>query len=151
MTRGTCDRLTAGKHTPERCLEAAFRFLLDREPKESILRRFDVTVIARYFPEFERELPRYQWRSSLLLPLEPDPGACPRSATASTPQGTQSVELPRGANAGFRETNGQPRRLSLDLTQCTSGGGEREKREKNKRRNPPDPAALLAALGIEFG
>jgi hypothetical protein len=31
--------LTAGKHTPERCLEAAFRFLLDREPKESILDR----------------------------------------------------------------------------------------------------------------
>ena len=39
-----CDRLAAGKHTPERCLEAAFRFMLDREPKESILRRFDVTV-----------------------------------------------------------------------------------------------------------
>jgi hypothetical protein len=44
---------------PERCLEAAFRFLLDREPKESILGRFDLTVISRYFPEFERELPHY--------------------------------------------------------------------------------------------
>jgi len=33
--------------------------LLDREPKESILRRFDVTEISRYFPEFERELPHY--------------------------------------------------------------------------------------------
>ena len=43
-SRQMCDRLAAGKHTPERCLEAAFRFLLDREPKESILRRFDVTV-----------------------------------------------------------------------------------------------------------
>ncbi len=59
MSRETCERLTAGKATPERCLEAAFRFLLDREPKESILARFDVTVISRYFPEFERELPRY--------------------------------------------------------------------------------------------
>ena len=59
MAQATCNRLCAGKHTPERCLEAAFRFLLDREPKESILRRFDVTVISRYFPEFERELPRY--------------------------------------------------------------------------------------------
>ena len=38
MSREMCERLTAGKHTPERCLEAAFRFLLDREPKESILR-----------------------------------------------------------------------------------------------------------------
>ena len=35
------------------------RFLLDREPKECILGRFDVTVISRYFPEFERELRRY--------------------------------------------------------------------------------------------
>jgi hypothetical protein len=30
MSREMCERLTAGKHTPERCLEAAFRFLLDR-------------------------------------------------------------------------------------------------------------------------
>ena len=59
MSRDTCERLTSGKHTPERCLEAAFKFLLDREPKESILRRFDVTAIARYFPEFEQEIPRY--------------------------------------------------------------------------------------------
>ena len=59
MARDTCERLTAGRHTPERCIEAAFQFLLDREPKESILRHFDVTVISHYFPEFERELPSY--------------------------------------------------------------------------------------------
>jgi hypothetical protein len=59
MSREMYERLTAGKHTPERCLEAAFRFLLDREPKESILGHFDVTAISRYFPEFEREMPRY--------------------------------------------------------------------------------------------
>ena len=59
MTQATCARLTAGKHAPEPCLEAAFRFLLDREPKESILGHFDVTIISRYFPEFEKELPRY--------------------------------------------------------------------------------------------
>ena len=59
MSRQMSERLTAGKHTPERYLEAAFRFLLDREPKESILKRFDVTAISRYFPEFEREMPRY--------------------------------------------------------------------------------------------
>ena len=35
-------------------VERCFAFLLEREPKESILRRFDVSVIARYFPEFER-------------------------------------------------------------------------------------------------
>jgi hypothetical protein len=49
----------AGGATPERTVEAAFQFLLDHEPKESILASFDVRVIARYFPEFERELPRY--------------------------------------------------------------------------------------------
>ena len=58
-SRDTCERLTGGKHPPERLIEAAFRFLLDREPKESILARFDVTLISRYFPEFARELPRY--------------------------------------------------------------------------------------------
>ncbi len=63
MARATCERLTAGRHTTEACVEAAFRFLLDREPKESILKHFDVTVIARYFPEFERELPGYLTRS----------------------------------------------------------------------------------------
>ena len=64
MARETCKRVTAGKHTPERCLVAALRFLLDREPKESILSRFDVTVISHDFPEFEQELPSY-----LLRPL----------------------------------------------------------------------------------
>ena len=59
LARDTCERLTMGTHTPEHCIEAVFQFLLDREPQESILRRFDITVISRYFPEFERELPRY--------------------------------------------------------------------------------------------
>jgi hypothetical protein len=59
MSREMCERLMAGKHMPERCLEAVFRFLLDHKPKESILGRFDVTAISRYFPEFEREMPRY--------------------------------------------------------------------------------------------
>jgi hypothetical protein len=50
---------TAAAAGPVQCIEAAFRFLLDREPKESILRRFDVSVISRYFPEFEAQLPEY--------------------------------------------------------------------------------------------
>lgn len=54
------ERLRSGKAvTPERLVEAAFGFLLDREPKEAILGEFDLDVIARYFPEFEAELPRY--------------------------------------------------------------------------------------------
>ena len=34
----------------------AFEFLLAREPASQILRRFDVADIARYFPEFDREI-----------------------------------------------------------------------------------------------
>ena len=59
MSQQVCARLAAGAETSERVVEAAFRFLLDREPKEAILSRFDITVISRYFPEFERELPGY--------------------------------------------------------------------------------------------
>ncbi len=53
------ERLVGGRVAPERVLQSAFAFLLDREPKEAILRRFDLAVISRYFPEFESELPRY--------------------------------------------------------------------------------------------
>ena len=59
MSRATHATLAHGTADPEACIRAAFAFLLDREPKESILSRFDVTVISRYFPEFERELGRY--------------------------------------------------------------------------------------------
>jgi hypothetical protein len=36
----------------ERLLEASFEFLLEREPKESILRRFELPIIERYFPDY---------------------------------------------------------------------------------------------------
>jgi len=42
-----------------RAIRGGVPFLLDREPKESILEHFDVTVISRYFREFEQELPSY--------------------------------------------------------------------------------------------
>jgi hypothetical protein len=35
------------------------RFLLDREPKESILSTFDMRVVRRYFPEFDDAFPGY--------------------------------------------------------------------------------------------
>lgn len=40
----------------EALLEESFRFLLEREPKESILSSFDLPVIERYFPEFPEEI-----------------------------------------------------------------------------------------------
>jgi hypothetical protein len=59
MTQATYQKLTGGKVPATRCIEAAFQFLLDHEPKESILSRFDVTVISHYFPSFEHELGGY--------------------------------------------------------------------------------------------
>lgn len=41
---------------PERLLEASFEFLLEREPKEAILSRFDLPVIERYFPEYANKI-----------------------------------------------------------------------------------------------
>ncbi|MFW6077584.1 MAG: hypothetical protein ACOC71_07510 [Hyphomicrobiales bacterium] len=58
MARKAHEELGGG-HAAERVIEAAFAFLLDREPKEAILPSFDVAVISRYFPEFEKELPGY--------------------------------------------------------------------------------------------
>ena len=52
-------KLTQGKISKAECVRTAFRFLLDRESKESILSKFDLPVISRYFPEFEREFSKY--------------------------------------------------------------------------------------------
>lgn len=52
------ERLGAGYESPEEFVRACFQFLLAREPKEQILPRFEVTVISRYFPEFEDEIRR---------------------------------------------------------------------------------------------
>jgi hypothetical protein len=58
LARADAQRLAQGRDA-EIVIEAAFRFLLDREPKEAILARFDVSVIARYFPDFEGALASY--------------------------------------------------------------------------------------------
>lgn len=46
-------RLTGGAVPPEKLVEYSFEFLLEREPKESILRSFDLNDISNYFPEYE--------------------------------------------------------------------------------------------------
>ena len=43
----------------EELIEASFRFLLDREPKESILSRFDLSIISKYFSEYEARIGDY--------------------------------------------------------------------------------------------
>jgi hypothetical protein len=44
--------------TPEAVVRESFAFLLEREPNTSILEDFSLDVIARYFPDYPRELPR---------------------------------------------------------------------------------------------
>lgn len=39
--------------TPEELIRKSFEFLLAREPKESILKEFEISAIGRYFPEYE--------------------------------------------------------------------------------------------------
>jgi hypothetical protein len=51
------DRWGRGR-SAETLVRESFRFLLDREPKESILREFKLSVIARYFPDYERAITR---------------------------------------------------------------------------------------------
>ena len=43
----------------EELVRASFAFLLDREPATSILTRFSLDVIGRYFPEYTSELRDY--------------------------------------------------------------------------------------------
>jgi hypothetical protein len=60
LSQATYQKLTGGGQvSASDCVRAAFEFLLEREAKESILRQFDITVISHYFPNFEREFPRY--------------------------------------------------------------------------------------------
>jgi hypothetical protein len=49
-------RLAGGRASPEQLVAESFRYLLEREPKEAILRSFNLTIIGRYFPGYEREI-----------------------------------------------------------------------------------------------
>jgi hypothetical protein len=56
--KADCERIAEGKIEPAELVKRSFEFLLENEPKESILARFDLSVIPRYFPAFEREMKR---------------------------------------------------------------------------------------------
>ena len=56
VTREAYSRLSGGASPPEELVRKSFQFLLEREPKESILREFDLTLISRYFPDYERQI-----------------------------------------------------------------------------------------------
>jgi len=51
-------KLTGARISVEDLLEKSFTFLLDRESNTSILSSFELPVIQRYFPEYERTIAR---------------------------------------------------------------------------------------------
>ena len=42
----------------EDLVSRSFAFLLEREPPSAILQRFDLSVISRYFPEYDEQFQR---------------------------------------------------------------------------------------------
>ena len=51
--------LTNNKISKEELLNFSFNFLLEREPNTSILSKFDIIVISKYFPEFISKVENY--------------------------------------------------------------------------------------------
>jgi hypothetical protein len=58
VRRDELERLAPGAADPVALVRAAFGFLLEREPKESILPAFDLPLIGRYFPGWEADVRR---------------------------------------------------------------------------------------------
>ena len=52
----TLAELRPGAEDPTVLVRRSFEFLLTREARESILARFDLEVIGRYFPEWRRAI-----------------------------------------------------------------------------------------------
>lgn len=58
LTTADLADLGPGTSEPVTLVRESFQFLLEREKRESILRRFDLSVIASYFPEYRDEIRR---------------------------------------------------------------------------------------------
>jgi hypothetical protein len=58
VARDLLAMLRPGEEEPHDLVRDSFAFLLEREPRESILRSFDLPAIARYFPEWEAHVRR---------------------------------------------------------------------------------------------
>ena len=58
MKTSEYERISGKKVSPAELVHRAFEFLLARERKESILGKFDLTVIGQYFAEFEKTMKR---------------------------------------------------------------------------------------------
>ena len=52
------DLWSRGRVAPSKVVQSAVEFLLNRKTASSILTRFDCSVIRRYFPDVDKELPK---------------------------------------------------------------------------------------------
>jgi hypothetical protein len=57
VDRETLDDLAPGA-TPEDLVRASFEFLLEHEPRESIMRSFELPVIGRFFGDYADQIGR---------------------------------------------------------------------------------------------
>jgi hypothetical protein len=58
MKTSEYERISGKTIAPIELVKRAFEFLLARERKEEILRKFDLTIIGQYFAEFEQAMKR---------------------------------------------------------------------------------------------
>ncbi len=56
VTNDELARYAPGATDPQTLVEASFAYLLEREPKESIMRAFTLSTIERYFPRYPMEI-----------------------------------------------------------------------------------------------
>ena len=57
VDRPTLDDIAPGV-TPEELVRISFEFLLEREPRESIMRSFELPIIGRFFGDYRDEVER---------------------------------------------------------------------------------------------
>jgi hypothetical protein len=58
VSRAELASLAPGAPEPVELVRRSFEFLLERESPASILRSFDLSTIARYFPDYPMEIAR---------------------------------------------------------------------------------------------
>lgn len=59
LNQNDYEKYSHNQCTPEELINASFQFLLDRESNQSILKKFALSVIENYFPEYPDELSKY--------------------------------------------------------------------------------------------
>ena len=57
VDRATLDDMAPGV-SPEELVRISFEFLLEREPRQSIMRSFELPIIGRYFGDYRDEVER---------------------------------------------------------------------------------------------